>query len=302
MTQQGLRQESFRIISGTSTDYNGDSLAAFIVEGATSDTYDGAFIEWLQIRTGSTGDNINDLKQLFAIQQGAHNWDAVGLFIPFASGKLWLDNADTSSITQAAAKASQVDDKFRNGNDATQGSATDQPTFSTINGVQALHGDGANVHMDFDNLGLNGLTDVSVFMVFVIDATTTGFDNPIAFGTASEGRLECRGVGDTDEIKSIGLGFDDGTTIGAGFNTAQVLSLLTNATDWSTWVDGTPVIVADSSTAAWSTGAGSYAIFAGSDNNRNMKGDIGEVIIYSKEVSSAVRLHIEKYLISKWGL
>jgi len=76
-TNQGDQQEFFRGISGTSTVYNGDALAAFQAQGATENEYDGAFIEWLQIRTGSSKTNVNDLMAEFAEQYGFDGWDSV---------------------------------------------------------------------------------------------------------------------------------------------------------------------------------------------------------------------------------
>jgi len=80
MTNQGNRHQSFRDISGTSLDYNGDSYAAFIADGASGDTYNGAFISWLQIKLTSTDDNLPNLMQAFAESQGASSWDEMGTF------------------------------------------------------------------------------------------------------------------------------------------------------------------------------------------------------------------------------
>lgn len=81
-TTQGLRHESFRAISGTTGTYNGDSFAAFLAEGATDATYNGAFLQWLQIRTSSSDGNLQNLMQLFAEQNGAYNWSSFGSFSP----------------------------------------------------------------------------------------------------------------------------------------------------------------------------------------------------------------------------
>ena len=76
-TNQEGRHASFRVISGTAYDYNGDALSAFIAEGATSTDFTGAFIEWLQIRTGSSSSNVDDLKALFAADNGFSSWNDV---------------------------------------------------------------------------------------------------------------------------------------------------------------------------------------------------------------------------------
>lgn len=77
MTNQGDRHKGFRSIAGTSSDFSGDSIAAFKAQGATQDNYNGAFIEWLQIRTGLTNGNLNGLQAAFAEQYGFNQWDGV---------------------------------------------------------------------------------------------------------------------------------------------------------------------------------------------------------------------------------
>ena len=77
VTNQGERQRAFRDISGTTGDYNGDSIAAFQAQGVTETEYNGAFIAWLQARTGSSKDNLNDLQAQFAADNGFSQWNDV---------------------------------------------------------------------------------------------------------------------------------------------------------------------------------------------------------------------------------
>lgn len=79
-TNQEGKHTAFRLISGTESSYEEDSLSAFIISGSTGTTYDELFISWLQFRTGSDKTNIQDLKALFAIQLGFANWDNVNDF------------------------------------------------------------------------------------------------------------------------------------------------------------------------------------------------------------------------------
>jgi len=79
-TNQEGKHVSFRAISGTSGTYNGDAIACFKAEGATANDYNSAFIQWLQIRTGSSQGDLNGLQSLFAIQQGFDSWGDVNTF------------------------------------------------------------------------------------------------------------------------------------------------------------------------------------------------------------------------------
>ena len=79
-TNQEGRHQSFRSISGTSGTYNEDSMAAFIAEGATGNTYNELFNSWLQIRTSSSQTNLTDLMNTFAVQEGFRNWNDINTF------------------------------------------------------------------------------------------------------------------------------------------------------------------------------------------------------------------------------
>lgn len=85
MSQQGLRQESFRAIhGGDPLSYNGDARAAFETEATVpaGATYNGAFILWLQARLTSENASLNGLMAEFAAAEGADKWSSVGAFDP----------------------------------------------------------------------------------------------------------------------------------------------------------------------------------------------------------------------------
>ena len=50
-------------------------------------TFDEAFLLWLQARLNTTHDNLPDLMQEFAEDQGAHNWASLGTFPAGATGR-----------------------------------------------------------------------------------------------------------------------------------------------------------------------------------------------------------------------
>lgn len=86
MSQQGLRQSSFRAIGGTTGSLNEDMLAAFAAEAVipAGASFNGAFILWLQARLSSADDSLPGLMQAFAEANGAHNWSSLGSFDPAA--------------------------------------------------------------------------------------------------------------------------------------------------------------------------------------------------------------------------
>jgi len=182
-TNQEARHASFRTISGTSTDYNGDSFAAFLAEGATeTGSYNGAFIEWLQIRTTSSDDNLDNLKALFASQLGVGTWDEVGTFPANFSPTditgllLWLDGADTSAgnIVQSGGLVSQWSDKSGLNNHALQGTEANQPITGTrtIGGENVLDFDGSAAELQLTSK-ISHSAGISAFIVAERDANGT---------------------------------------------------------------------------------------------------------------------------------
>jgi hypothetical protein len=62
---------------------------------------------------------------------------------------VWLDAADTSTITESSGSVSQWNDKSGNGYNVTQGTGLNQPTTgsATINGLNVISFDGSNDRM-----------------------------------------------------------------------------------------------------------------------------------------------------------
>ena len=76
-TNQEGKHTSFRTIGGGSGEYNGDSIAAMVAEGATGSSFNEIMVSWLQIRTSSSATNLNDLQAAFAAQEGFARWSDV---------------------------------------------------------------------------------------------------------------------------------------------------------------------------------------------------------------------------------
>ena len=144
--------------------------------------------------------------------------------------QIWLD--DTSDVTIATG-VSQWNDKSGNANHATQGTAASQPTLSTDNNKRSLTFDGTDDTLAFPNLGLNGTSSNTLFFVCYIDSTTSGFDNPLAFGSGSEGRLETSSAGG-DVLKSVNLGIRTADTSIWSGSIDDVLNIYTLHTDGTT--------------------------------------------------------------------
>ena len=148
MTNQGDLQDSVRRLTSTTNDYNGDWHALFDLDSIAAGEYNERLILWLQNQIGSSTTDLNGLMQEYAEAQGAYNWNSINSIsvspLDLAGLQLWLDATDSSTVTVATG-VSQWDDKSGNNYNATQGTATEQPAYTT--GVQVTL-DGVNDNMN----------------------------------------------------------------------------------------------------------------------------------------------------------
>lgn len=106
--RQALRQASYRAIGGTVSTYSGDAMAAMAAELEAAEiavpaTFNGRQIAWLQLRTGSSSNNINMLMQQFAEDNGAYNWSSMGTFDPADQGEMMMMGGGEMEMMEAIA-------------------------------------------------------------------------------------------------------------------------------------------------------------------------------------------------------
>lgn len=242
---------------------------------------------------------------------------AAGALIP-AGAKLWLDAPDTSTITASSGSVSAWADKSGNGNNATQGTGSSQPTtgVATSNGKNLIRFDGSNdAMMVAANATIDNIFDGggSVFIVYA----------PIAFG----GRiLDKRGATQAgwSYYHNDSLGSDakllfqqDGAVSQYGYQTdGRVVTLnLTSATAF-TWDSTTPTTRTDFyvntspplANATLNSGSGASVsdaarnLFIGNRDDllRGAQIDVGEIIAYDRTLSAAEISQVNAYLTNKW--
>ncbi|MEE9510293.1 MAG: LamG-like jellyroll fold domain-containing protein [Candidatus Bathyarchaeia archaeon] len=304
MTNQGDRQAFFRAISGTSTDYNGDFLAAAATEGFTGE-FNGVFIQWLQDRTGSSATNLDGLKQEFAELAGAHNWESTGGVPIILEGcQLWLDASDRPTVIESSDLVSQWTDKSGKDNDTdVQSTGTKQPTTNatTQNGKNILDFDGG----DFFAQALAIRTIPSGNnTLFTIASTTNDTSNERVLFMGVGGGTR---YGLTMSSNSGQVDYLSGTS-GAAVSLSGVTKSDLNI--YSCFRDGTTLSISlNGATAVTGTGGadnssideasiGSYRLGVSSFLN----GSIAEIIMYDRVLSSAEIASVETYLSNKWGV
>lgn len=208
---------------------------------------------------------------------------------------LWLDAADASTITLNGSTVSQWNDKSGNGNNATQSTAANQPTYQAtgLNSRPTLSFDGS---VDGFNLTSGVAAPRSIYVVdsgfgYLFSAAT----ERIAFGTSvTANTLSWTANSNTPIINAA-------TITGRTNSTIQFEGFDLSSTAYAYWLDGTSTV----------SGTGTYP--ANSFNRIGLKWDsatsipnwtgrVSEIIMTSSVLSTQNRQLIEGYLAWKWGL
>lgn len=335
-TNQEGKHAAFRAIGGTSGTYNEDAIAAMVAEGASGTTFNEIMISWLQIRTGSSDDNINNLKQAFADAEGFDNWDAITTFtsnyFPLTISGLAaaFDASDSSTITLSGSDAVLWADKSGNGNDADNSVGTYQPEYVTgaINSLNVARYDGSNTALGekltvADDATIQNIFDGGGYVAMVFKITGTHPSNA--------GYIFCKGEGsgggwniaqaDFDTVDSYKLtiyynfstasGWWQNTNFDITANTTYVVEIEYDnssvANNPTITINGTSVAVTERSTPVGTrTSDATRRMGIGSREDatteRTMVGDLGEVLAYSTVPSTANKTAIREYLADKWGI
>lgn len=220
---------------------------------------------------------------------------------------LWLDASDAATITESGGAVSAWADKSGNGNDATQGSAPNQPTYQAtgLNGKPTLHfaADHLNVADDI-SLDHTGLT------VFVVTAATV--DNAGShyilwkwLDTTNREFILRHDFNNNDTrffSSSNGSAVDGSITGGAlNLGTAQILEVINDngaATGSQLLIDGASVGT-DSTPGTIFNGSDSLKVGHSSGGGEKV---ISEVLLYTQPLNTDQRDQIRTYLTEKWGI
>jgi hypothetical protein len=226
---------------------------------------------------------------------------------------LWLDAADSSTVTLSGSSVSQWNDKSGNGRNAVQGPSPNQrPTYSN-NGMVF---NGTNTSLNVTNAGSiarnrpgNTVFAVRKFnnasgtgFVFAFSAgETTATRSLIAqqTGTPVQSRMGGRRL-DTDAFKGLDNAWSSNTT---------VVSLVQNWSTglWEGFEQGSNLGQAwtTTTTTGNSSDTNSSFVYIGcglSGSDLFFNGILNELVVYNSALSTSQRQQVEGYLAWKWGL
>ena len=217
----------------------------------------------------------------------------------------WWDLSDEDTITESAGSVSQWDDKSGNGNNATQGSGSNQPTTGgTIGTRNAITFDGVDDFFSVTNSPL-ATQDFSIFVVFTsvnTQADARWFRGAPVFMGDHGGTVNDAGIVVLSGTVAVGIRdataykasttINDGNPFQFGFIRDQ------DATSYG-YVNGTQEISQALNTCTLDK---SWRIGANNDGTQPLDGTVGEIIALDSLASDETRQKVEGYLAWKWGI
>lgn len=215
---------------------------------------------------------------------------------------LWLDAADSSTLTLTGSNVTLWKDKSGNGRNPAGSGGT---ILTTINGNTAITLNGTDTYFYFTNAtAVNNTPNLSAFVV-------------ATFGTGMLSTQRLLGFGDVDWNTSTNcvafekasgverIGWERGSLYASGSvalttPVSFIGSVVFTSSNVNQWVNGT-----SNSSGTYSFATFNYSLFnigRYSGGGLNWKGAIAEVIAYNDALSTTQRQQVEGYLAWKWGL
>jgi hypothetical protein len=212
---------------------------------------------------------------------------------------LWLDGADSSTVTTANGSVSQWNDKSGNGRNLTQGTTSNKPSHSTSTGLVTF--DGGDRMFVAANVFGTGSPAYTYGIVFHRGASGGGIMFWAGIGGGNRDNFaDFSGTGTGNGWFSNDLGAS--ITIGAN-STHLVVGRYDGSSSHSIWVDG-PSSATGSRTASGMNLQNDLMFYIGAadDFGSPLTGGIGEMICTTADSDTTQRQKIEGYLAWKWGL
>jgi hypothetical protein len=217
--------------------------------------------------------------------------------------ELWLDAADTATITESSGSVSQWDDKSGNGRNVTQGTGAAQPTTGTqtINGLNVIDFDGNDFLVRADDAGMRPST-MTTFIVF--NRTGTGrrdmfsCGNSGTFGTNNwiHGHTgTAQGFFGRTPTSNLTSGTISGDTVARWVHNGSTLTGALNGV--ATF--NTSSTIGTNNTLGITVGASRIGL---TTPNAPFIGKFAELLFFPTVLSASDIAAVETYLSAKWGI
>lgn len=215
---------------------------------------------------------------------------------------LWLDAADTATITESSGSVSQWNDKSGNGNNVTQSTGSAQPTTgsNTLNGKNVVTFDGSDTLTLPSPLFTIPNGNSTVFSVsrqanvdaidFIIGMDEGGADRYVLRYDVGQASVSFRS-------RNNNVGSVTTSTDNRDYN---VIVAYRNGTEEGIAVNGGTFTTSSSATSEDGIDGGNIGSQAGTQFY--LTGDIAEILLFNRSLASNERIVVATYLKNKWGI
>lgn len=214
---------------------------------------------------------------------------------------VWLDAADSTTITLNSGNVSEWRDKSGNSRNYSQATAANQPTTGTVNGRTSVRAAAGSTRRQLTTTNFS-LSAYTVFTVVVPDFSSnpagfSTFTGIMAIGSGATGMMMLARTGSPTRWGTFtSTSLSSNTQLASG--TRYVLTLQdANDNAVSFFRNG----AADGSGFGNSGGQATTHLF-GLFDGQEFHGDICEVLVYSSVLAASARSQVERYLGEKWGV
>jgi hypothetical protein len=228
---------------------------------------------------------------------------------------LWMDGADTTTITTSGTTITQMRDKSGNGYNTTVIGGAPALTTNAINGLSAIYFNGSS-YMTGSNANT---TTTGTFFLIATLASGQGagqqYTSAYGFGRVVPGSAgynevqSINGISCQNAAPSLALSPQRNNANGPtytipSYNTAFMHTTVCNGTTMAGYGNGSSLgTTASSGNFAYTFyNIGSQTSQSPIFYNYNWTGFVGELIAYNNALSDAQRQQVEGYLAWKWGL
>jgi hypothetical protein len=212
---------------------------------------------------------------------------------------LWLDPADRSTVTLSGSNVSQLNDKSGLGYNMSQATSGNQPTYAS-----SLYGNGMLTFTQSLSTRLSntsfptfiGSGPASYFLVEYNMTAPSGNPGPFGYSAGPNfGLIMQYNPGFTGGLQPFSTGVSSFTSA-----TPRLIFLYkpnVTSSNMTGFINGTSQTVSDTTSGTYS---GTFSV--GSATNGFISGNICELIVFNKDVTTSERQQVEGYLAYKWGL
>ena len=219
----------------------------------------------------------------------------------------WWDANDSSTLTISDGAVSEWRSKAGTLTAATQTTANNRPTTTTVNGKTALLFDGANDGLNFTG---TSRTDETWFVVAAQSSTQSGQRQMLSDGNTGTGisatqainkLLEVAFAGFVEGTHRIRSTYANGTVV---FGPGVVSVVRSAANGGFLFRDGIAQVSAVNGATSFTSSLPDTMSKIGyySSGLFQFHGWIGEILLYGRALASDERAKVERYLGKKWGV